>query len=204
MPKIFDAFEQGGRAVTSKYGGLGLGLAISKKVVDLHGGSITARSAGPGQGSTFVVTLNAMETSLLEGPVLFLESEPEQTRHTRILFVEDHNDTARVLTRILENAGYEVSHAETVAHARDLAAGRRFDLVVSDLGLPDGDLMRHLRETQNLGGIALSGFGSDDDVAASTAAGFAEHVTKPVDWERLRSAIERLAPPKDSAARSAA
>jgi len=207
MPKIFDAFEQGGRAVTSRYGGLGLGLAISKKVVDLHGGSISARSAGPGQGSTFAVTLNAMETSLLEGPTLFWESEPEQTNHTRILFVEDHKDTARVLGRILKNAGYEVSHAETVGQARDLAAGRHFDLVVSDLGLPDGsglDLMQHLRDTQNLSGIALSGFGSDDDVAASTAAGFAEHVTKPVDWERLRAAIERLAPPKDSAARSAA
>ena len=73
MPKIFDAFEQGGRIVTSRYGGLGLGLAISKRVVDLHHGTISARSAGPGQGATFVVTLNAMETSLLEGPVLFLK-----------------------------------------------------------------------------------------------------------------------------------
>jgi DNA-binding response OmpR family regulator len=148
-----------------------------------------------------------METSLLEGPVLFLESEPEQNRHTRILLVEDHRDTARILSRLLENAGYEISHAETVAQARDLAAGRRFDLVISDLGLPDGsglELMQHLRDTQNLSGIALSGFGSDDDVAASTAVGFAEHVTKPVDWERLRSAIERLVPPQASAARSAA
>jgi nitrogen-specific signal transduction histidine kinase/ActR/RegA family two-component response regulator len=207
MPKIFDAFEQGGRLVTSKYGGLGLGLAISKRVVDLHHGSISVRSAGRGQGATFVVTLNAMETSLLEGPVLFLESEPAPMRHVQILFVEDHEDTARVLGRILKNAGYDVSHADTLVKARNLAAGRRFDLVISDVGLPDGsglDLMRHLRETQRLTGIALSGFGSDDDVAASTAAGFAEHVTKPVDWERLRNAIERLTPPKDSAARNAA
>jgi PAS domain S-box-containing protein len=207
MPKIFDAFEQGGRIVTNKYGGLGLGLAISKRVVDLHRGSIAARSAGPGRGATFVVTLNAMETSLLEGPVLFLESEPEAAPHTKILFVEDHKDTASVLGRILKNAGFEVSHAATIAKARELAAGRRFDLVISDVGLPDGsglDLMRHLRDTQNLTGIALSGFGTDDDVAASTAAGFAEHVIKPVDWERLRSAIERLAPPNKSTARSAA
>ena len=97
IPKIFDAFEQGGRIVTSKYGGLGLGLAVSKRVVDLHHGTITARSAGPGQGATFVVTLNAMETSLLEGPVLFLEREPEADQHVQILLVEDHNDTARVL-----------------------------------------------------------------------------------------------------------
>jgi PAS domain S-box-containing protein len=207
MPKIFDAFEQGGRAVTRKYGGLGLGLAISKRVVDLHRGSLSAHSDGAGQGATFVVTLNAMETSLLEGPVFFLESEPALASHTRILLVEDHRDTAHVLARILENAGFEVSHADTLTKARELAADRRFDFVISDLGLPDGsglDLMRHLRETQGLSGIALSGFGSDDDVAASAAAGFAEHVTKPVDWERLRSAIERLTSRKSSTARNAA
>ncbi len=207
MPRIFEAFEQGGRTVTSKYGGLGLGLAISKRVVDLHQGSLEARSAGPGQGATFVVTLNAMETSLLEGPVLFLESEPSVTRLIQILFVEDHEDTARALSRLLMNDGYAVSHASSLARARELAAGQHFDLVISDLGLPDGsglDLMRQLRETWHLPGIALSGFGSEDDVAASTAAGFTEHITKPVDWERLRRAIERLTPAKDSAARSAA
>jgi PAS domain S-box-containing protein len=207
MPRIFDAFEQGGRIVTTRYGGLGLGLAISKRVVDLHHGTIAARSAGPGQGSAFVVTLNAMETSLLEGPVFFLESEPALARHLRILFVEDHADTARVLGRILQTAGFDVSHANSLVNARELANSRRFDLVISDVGLPDGsglDLMRGLREKQGLTGIALSGFGTDDDVAASTAAGFAEHITKPVDWERLKSAIERLTPPKKPAARSAA
>ncbi|MEY2560232.1 MAG: hypothetical protein QOG51_647 [Verrucomicrobiota bacterium] len=207
MPKIFDAFEQGGRGVTSNYGGLGLGLAISKRVVDLHHGSIAAHSAGRGQGATFVVTLNAMETSMLEGPVFFLESDQADSRHIQILFVEDHEDTARVLGRILKNAGFEVSHAASLAKAREMAANRRFDLVISDLGLPDGsglDLMRSLRDSQGLRGIALSGFGTDDDVAASMAAGFAAHLIKPVDWEHLRVEIERLAPPKDSAARTAA
>jgi len=207
LPRIFDAFEQGGQVVTSRYGGLGLGLAISKRVIDLHRGTILARSAGPGQGATFVVTLNAMETSLLEGPVLFLESEPAMTRHLRILLVEDHADTARVLGRILQTAGYDVSHADSLVSARELANSRRFDLVISDVGLPDGsglDLMRGLRETQGLSGIALSGFGTDDDVAASIDAGFAEHLTKPVDWERLKSAIERLTPAKKPAACSAA
>lgn len=207
MPKIFDAFEQGGGVITSKFGGLGLGLAISKRVVDLHHGTIEARSEGPGRGATFTVTLNAMETSLLEGPVLFLESEPESIRHVQILFVEDHLDTARVLGRILKNAGFEVSHACNVAEARTLAAGRRFDLLLSDVGLPDGsglDLMKTLRDAQGLSGIALSGFGTEEDVAASREAGFSAHLTKPVDWERLRSEIDRLVPAKDSAARSAA
>jgi PAS domain S-box-containing protein len=207
MPRIFDAFEQGGGMITSRYGGLGLGLAISKRVVDLHHGTITARSEGPGRGATFTVILNAMETSLLEGPVLFLESEPPPLRHIQVLFVEDHEDTARVLGRILKNSGFDVSHAGTVAGALGLAASRRFDLLVSDLGLPDGsglELMKTLRETQGLTGIALSGFGSEEDVAASHAAGFAAHLTKPVDWERLRSEIDRLAPVKSSDTRSAA
>lgn len=207
MPRIFDAFEQGGGTITSRYGGLGLGLAISKRVVDLHHGTIAARSEGRGRGATFTVTLNAMETSLLEGPVLYLESEPPPARHVQILFVEDHEDTARVLGRILKNAGYDVSHAGTMTAALSLAAGRRFDLLVSDLGLPDGSglqLMKTLGENQGLMGIALSGFGSEDDVAASFAAGFAAHLTKPVDWERLRAEIDRLAPARSSSTRSAA
>ena len=207
MPRIFDAFEQGGGVITSKFGGLGLGLAISKRVVDLHHGTIEAHSAGPGCGATFTVTLNAMETSLLEGPVLFLESEPDPIKHVQVLLVEDHLDTARVLGRILKNAGFDMSHAASVAEARALAAGRRFDLLISDVGLPDGsglDLMKALRDAQGLKGIALSGFGTEEDVAASREAGFAAHLTKPVDWERLRSEIERLVVGKDAAARSAA
>jgi PAS domain S-box-containing protein len=207
MPRIFDAFEQGGGTITSKYGGLGLGLAICKRVVDLHSGSIIALSEGKGRGATFTVTLNAMETSMLQGPVLFLESEPPRMKHIQVLFVEDHEDTAHVLGRILRNAGFDVSHAGTIVEALTLARARRFDLLISDLGLPDGsglDLMKALREAQSIKGIALSGFGTDEDVAASAAAGFAAHLTKPVDWERLRAEIEKLRLPENSDARSAA
>ena len=96
---------------------------------------------------------------------------------------------------MLENAGYQVGYASSLASARDLAAKRRFQLVISDLGLPDGsglDLMNQLRHSGQVNGIALSGFGADCDVAAAKAAGFAEHFTKPVDWERLRHTIRRL------------
>ena len=194
LPRIFDAFEQGGRVMTSHYGGLGLGLAISKRVMDLHGGSIAAQSSGPGQGATFTVKLKAMETSLLEGPVVFLPAGA-QSSTAHILLAEDHEDTARVLRRILEKAGYRVAHAASVAGALELAADRHFDMVISDLGLADGsglDLMRSLHKRQGMVGIALSGFGTDEDVAASTAAGFAEHLTKPVDWTHLSAAIERV------------
>ncbi len=195
QPRIFDAFEQGSPAMTSRFGGLGLGLAISKRVIDLHGGTICVRSEGCGKGATFIIKLNAMETSLLEGPTYLLDLKSGITGTADLLLVEDHADTARVMQRVLESAGYSVMHAASIAQARDLAHGRKFDLVISDVGLPDGtglDLMRDLKETHGLMGIALSGFGTEDDVNASKAAGFTEHITKPVDWERLRDAIARV------------
>ncbi len=104
-------------------------------------------------------------------------------------------DTARVLRRILAKSGYQVDLARSLSEARALAERKTFDLVISDLGLPDGsglELMRHLSSTRGLRGIALSGFGTGEDRAASKAAGFAEHLTKPIDWEQLKEAIARL------------
>ena len=95
QPRIFNAFEQGGSAVTSKFGGLGLGLAVSKRIVDLHQGTISVHSAGPGQGATFTVVLQAMETSLLDGPVYYVHDATTNPSRARILLVEDHIDTAR-------------------------------------------------------------------------------------------------------------
>src|SRR5205085_9897354 len=125
----------------------------------------------------------------------------------QIHFDEDHEETARVLGRIMRDAGFGVTHAANIAEARGRAGSRRFDLLISDLGLPDGsglDLMKTLRDAHGLKGIDLRGFGTDDDVAASTAAGFAAHLTKPIDWDRLRAEINRLMPAKHSAARTAA
>ncbi|MFL6583307.1 MAG: response regulator, partial [Chthoniobacterales bacterium] len=195
LPRIFNAFEQGGRTTTTKYGGLGLGLAISKSIIDAHEGQITAESGGRDGGAAFTITLQAIATSLLDGPAYVLAPRGRTAAGRRVLLVEDHDDTARVLRRILEHAGYEVALAATVAEARECGANQQFDLLISDIGLSDGsglDLMRELRATTAIEGIALSGFGTEDDVAASRAAGFAEHLTKPIGWERLRGAIERI------------
>jgi CheY-like chemotaxis protein len=128
------------------------------------------------------------------------DSDPNRPRG-HILLVEDHGDTASVLLRLLKKDGYEVDHATTVSAAEELASQHQFDLVISDLGLPDGtglDLMKRLRKRHCFPAIALSGYGMDEDVAASKAAGFAEHFTKPIHPERLRTAIARLVETKPS------
>jgi PAS domain S-box-containing protein len=199
MDHLFRAFEQGGRHITQQFGGLGLGLAISNGIAVSHGGSIAAFSRGRGQGSTFTLTLPFGDLEGLKPSTGRRPAKPagaEKSRSLRILLVEDHADTAAVLTRLLRKMGHEVLHAPTVAAALDAArresAGRGFDLVVSDVGLPDGsglDLMRKLVSDHGLRGIALSGFGTDADIEQSLAAGFSRHLVKPINVAALRKTI---------------
>ena len=117
-------------------------------------------------------------------------------RRLSILLVEDHEDTLRVIARLLKRLGYVVTTARGVGEARDLASRERFDLLVSDIGLPDGsglDIMREIRDRQGVRGIALSGFGQDEDIARSREAGFADHLIKPVNFEVLREKIAAIA-----------
>ena len=150
LPRIFNAFEQGGADVTRRFGGLGLGLAISKNLVDLHGGSIEAASEGPGQGAAFTVILPAVEASVAD-PEPKLETRRVPDRPLHILLVEDHADTAEAMAELLQARGYQVtvalSRAGGLAAAEAVAAGGSppLDVLISDLGLPDGsglDLMR--------------------------------------------------------------
>ena len=193
LPRIFDAFEQGGRDVTRHFGGLGLGLAISKALVELHNGRLAAVSAGLGKGATFTIVLKttgAVERSLVgDGDV----TTPRVG--LRILLVEDHETTARVLGRLLRENDYQVQTANTLTDARDMARNNEFDLLISDLGLPDGsglDLMRELAAQSHLKGIALSGYGMDEDIRRSRDVGFATHLTKPVDFRKLQAAISQV------------
>jgi signal transduction histidine kinase len=203
LPHVFDAFQQGGTSVTRSFGGLGLGLAISKALVEAHHGSIEARSAGRDQGATFRIELPTAPTPTstpapVEIPARGSDGRsgaPHAARRLEILLVEDHHDTARVLKRLLDRSGHHVRTADTVHAALAAADAEPVDIVVSDLGLPDGtgfELMRQLVQRHHLKGIALSGFGTDQDVARSHEAGFACHLTKPVDFRRLEEAIERV------------
>ncbi len=194
LPAIFDAFEQGGAAITRQFGGLGLGLAISKVLVELHGGSIRAESPGVGQGATFTITLPEVEAASDERPEEHHGDAASRVKDVRLLIVEDHPDTARILARLLMGRGYTVRTAGTVAMALD-ALKEPVDLLISDVGLPDGtgyELMRRAREERPVTGIAMSGFGMEEDLARSREAGFAEHLVKPVDVAQIDEAIRRL------------
>jgi DNA-binding response OmpR family regulator len=118
-----------------------------------------------------------------------------RSRKPRLLLVEDHVDTARTLARLLRFSGYRVRTAGTVARALEVVAADRFDLLISDLGLPDAsghDLMRQVRAISDTPGIALSGYGMEDDVRKSLEAGFLDHLVKPINLDRLKALIERV------------
>ncbi|CAA9245899.1 MAG: Signal transduction histidine kinase [uncultured Chthoniobacterales bacterium] len=191
LPKIFKAFEQGERA---RMGGLGLGLAISKSLVEAHHGHITAESAGRDQGATFTAVFPLTDVAAQE------ESNgsgaaPADRKTMRILLVEDHEDTNRSLTQLLRRRGYHVQPAHNVRNALDLAATEEFDIVVSDIGLPDGtgvDLMQRLNATRPIAGIALTGFGMEEDIQKSHDGGFYHHLVKPVDLNKLDSIIQKV------------
>ena len=194
---LFKAFEQGERGISRRYGGLGLGLAICKNLMELHGGTVGINSRGRGFGTTATVTLKFYTS----GEATRGETEPsadEQLVQRRILLVEDHGDTRRVLARLLTHFGYEVTVAETVEEALNAFRSRSFDAILSDIGLPDGtgyDVMCEAKRAYNIKGIALTGFGMSEDVRRSKEAGFDFHLTKPVDVAELRSVLRKLSSP---------
>jgi PAS domain S-box-containing protein len=196
LPKLFNAFEQGDVRVQRQQAGLGLGLAISRKLAEAHGGAIFACSAGRGQGASFVVDLPVIEvTEPAQPPVLPPTAPINLDKTLQVLLIEDHEPTLRVMTRLLSSLGHRVTGVTSVATATAAARSGNFDVIISDLGLPDGsglDLMREVRAMYEGRAIALTGYGMESDVAASRAAGFAEHLTKPVDIEKLSAAINRV------------
>jgi len=193
---IFDPFFQVHLSLKQRGAGLGLGLAICKAITETHSGTLTAASAGLGKGTTFRLELATVAEPHAEARGLTTDAAPP-VRHEdlRLLLVEDHDDTRDVLARLLSRRGYDVEAARNAQEARALSSGKTFDLLVSDIALPDAtgcELLEELSAKHGLRGIAMSGFGSDADFAQSKAAGFLEHLVKPVDANALDAAIQRV------------
>jgi CheY-like chemotaxis protein len=189
LPRIFNAFEQ---VEDSKAGGLGLGLAITKALVGLHRGRIEARSEGHDRGSTFTLwfptAAAAAETGESGSP-----KSPQTRKSLRVLLVEDHEDSNYSLTQLLKKRGYEVCSTRSVATALEAAEQFNFDVLVSDMGLPDGtgnDIITTLTSKRPVFGIALTGYGMESDIQQSAAAGFAHHLIKPADLKQLDELIQ--------------
>jgi hypothetical protein len=196
LERLFVPFEQGTAETVRRYGGLGLGMAISKALMDAQGGTIRAQSPGASQGSTFTVALPWVEKPDGSDTPAVAAQPAQPRRPLNILIVEDHPDTARVMSRLLGNLGHHVTIANSVASGLDAVAANPFDLLLSDIGLPDGtgmDFIRQVRKTSSLPAIALTGFGMEEDVAKCREAGFNHHLTKPVNFQRLESIIDNAA-----------
>lgn len=194
IERIFDAFEQAEGKPSS--GGLGLGLAICKTLVELHGGVIMAQSEGAGAGALFRVELPCARRA--KGDKGGEKLTPIPLGALRLLLVDDHKDTVDTLALLLGSQGHDVRVAGSIREAIETAKGYEFDVLISDIGLPDGrgtDLLTSLRERagKNIKAIAMSGFGMEEDREKSRLAGFAEHLTKPIEFAVLERALTRLA-----------
>jgi signal transduction histidine kinase/ActR/RegA family two-component response regulator len=193
IERIFDPFEQGDRSFQRRFGGLGLGLAISKSLAQAHGGALVAKSEGRDCGSTFVLTMSTVPAQQQRAKEP--EMIPVETRALRILLVDDHQDTCTALERLLIRRGHFVATAHNMRSAMETAVRNQCDLLISDVALPDGtglELMMQLHAISGIPGIAISGFGNNGDIKKSLEAGFSEHLVKPIKLEALEAAIGRV------------
>jgi PAS domain S-box-containing protein len=198
---VFDLFTQAQRSSDRSQGGLGLGLALVKHLVELHGGTVSCASPGLGQGSTFEVALPLARTAPVGGEVAQpAEGDAAGASHAlRVLVVDDNVDAAETLGMLLEACGHQVAVENSSMAALARVRGAAFDVALLDIGLPDLDgneLARRLRADPHTAGIALvavTGYGQEQDRRAALAAGFDHHLVKPVDMEKLAALLAQVA-----------
>ncbi|MEJ7929011.1 response regulator [Ramlibacter sp. AN1015] len=196
LSRIFEAFEQSDREVSNRFGGLGLGLAIARGLVAEHGGDISAASDGPGRGATFTLRLGLQPSAAAEHGVVSSIPSPRAGGGggggQRVLLVEDNLDAAETIALCLESFGWQVTHAPTCAEALQKAERDEFDVVLTDLGLPDGSGIEIGRVlSPRLPVVALSGYGATPDLRRSAMAGFSGHLVKPAHPEAVHAALQK-------------
>ena len=196
LPHVFDVFVQGDQSLERAKGGLGIGLALVQRLVQLHGGSVQAESGGDGRGSTFTVRLPRIAPPDADGAAAAVNT-PLQ-RRLRVLVVDDHEDSRTMLRLLLEQTGHEAVEAVDGIDGVQLALSRRPDVAIVDIGLPgiNGyEVARRLRKlptSGTIGLIALTGYGQDEDRRRALQSGFDRHLVKPVDAERLTQALAEV------------
>jgi two-component system CheB/CheR fusion protein len=197
LPYVFEMFRQdAGRTTARETGGLGIGLALVRDLVQLHGGTITAASAGEAQGATFTVKLPIDVPS--DFAPLDSAGEPQVLRDLRVLLVDESLDTLESFAALMRLEGALVSEASSAQQALERAAKERFDLLISDIGMPgmDGyELITELRRqpaARALPAIAITGYGTSQDESLALEAGFTAHLSKPVDIHRLTALLVEL------------
>ncbi len=201
LDSIFDMFTQVDRSLEQSQGGLGIGLTLVKRLVEMHGGTVEARSAGEGHGSAFAVRLPALQGAVDIATPAASETRASGTAH-RILVVDDNKDSADSLAMLLELTGHEVSTAHDGQEAFDIAEQQRPDVILLDIGLPElngHEVCRRIRQQswgQAMVLIALTGWGQDEDRRRSQEAGFDGHLVKPVDHTRLLTLLASLTEPR--------
>jgi signal transduction histidine kinase/CheY-like chemotaxis protein len=202
LPRVFDLFIQAERSPDRAQGGLGIGLSLVKNLIELHGGTVEARSNGPGNGSEFTVRLPVLQKQWAREATAAEHHVRKLRPNQRVLVVDDNIDAAETLRMLLEMNGHEVRCAHEGARAIELAVDFRPDVALLDIGLPrmDGfELARRLRahpEMRDTRLIALTGYGQAEDRSRALAAGFDDHLTKPVDPSALEDLIcTDLTPP---------
>jgi signal transduction histidine kinase/CheY-like chemotaxis protein len=202
LPYVFDRFRQGDSSTTRAQGGLGLGLAIVRHLVDLHGGSVTAHSPGRDRGTRFVVTLPARKPRHARPPApLPILPGPPTLRGVRVLVVDDEPDARELLQLVLESASAEVCAVDAVTTAIDVLVAFRPMVVIADIAMPGQDgyqLLRKIRDADPTRGplpvVAVTAYASQDDSRRALAAGFARHIGKPVDHEMLIRTVAEVVP----------
>ena len=195
LPEMFELFTQGDRSLARSEGGLGIGLTVVKKLVELHGGSVSATSGGPGLGSEFTVRFPSANRPEEAGASPEPPAPTTRRPRSRILVVDDNVDTARGLARLLGRAGHEVRAVHGGLEGIEAAREFRPEIVLLDIGLPGMDgyqVASTLRQGESGGDlliIALSGYGQEEDRKLSRRAGFDQHLVKPVDFDELLSLL---------------